>query len=545
MPPIDRGIMSAELTPTPVRRRGRPQRLPEDPHPVASGVVGCDQRIAWLLTVARVLGPDPDLARRDGFIAALKQRGIPVDASRVSRWESGLQPLPSRVAATYEQVLGVSEGSLVSVAAGLRRSFGTGPTPRDNALSDTEMSDAELNRLIDLTEAGGATGAEWLQLADHFNRFDRVFLREQDWTALCHELVTELGSAVGTGYVRRYEAAAAFIRHTNARRHLIMAIGRFVTHPDAQVVAPVLNLLSEVPDPAAAALTLRMLSADSDNVYLRRAASSVAAVKLARGHFDDAALPRLESHVLGALRRGESLDGRLDSFDLAVRLPESSWQQVTGGLRTRRAHGLVEQARVGDELVPTARAASVVADLAPAIQAATPSHLPQEPDLMLRRLLREALLHSHKPRRHHAALMIGASPYAPAAARHLLELAADANDLMAARAWTVLMRLGDGGRRDRVAELAVSEQRPTIRARALVNAGLGGPLTPDQSRAISERYDAQRSLERHATLFALGMAGAPEITLLAGHEDPDTQRAATWWLEQGPAIHDRDAQPVG
>lgn len=503
-------------------------------------MVGCDQRIAWLLTVARVLGPDADLARRDGFIAALRERGVHVDASRVSRWESGLQPLPTRVAATYEEVLGLTEGSLVSVAGGLRRSFGTGPTPRENVLRDTELSESELNRLIDRTESGGATGAQWLQLADHFNRFDRVFLREADWTALCRALVNELGVAAGAGYVRRYEAAAAFIRHANARRHLILAVGQFVTDPDTQVVAPVLNLLSEVPDPAAAALTLRMLSADSENKYLRRAASSVAATKLARGHFDETALPRLESHVVGALRRGESLDGRLDSFDLAVRLPEDSWERVHGALRTRRAHQLVSQARTGDEMIPSARAASVVAELAPAVQADTPSHHSQEPDLMLRRLLREALFHSHKPRRHHAALLIAASPYRPAAARHCLRLACDDNDLIAARAWTVLMRLGDGGNRDRVVELATSEKRPSVRARALVNVGLGGALTPEQSAAIAQRYDASRSMERHATLFALGMAGAPDLAAFADSEDPETQRGARWWMGQGTAIHDSD-----
>ena len=539
----DRGIMSVETTSSPGRRRGRPQRLPEDPHSLASGVVGCDQRIAWLLTVARVLGPDPDLARRDGFIAALKARGIPVDASRVSRWESGLQALPSKVAATYEDILGRTDGSLVSVAGGLRRAFGNGPSARENLVRDADMSDSELNRLIDANEAGAGTGGQWLQLADHFNRFDRVFLREADWTALCQRLVTELGSAVGTGYVRRYEAAAAFIRHPNARRHLIMAVGQFVTDPDAQVVAPVLNLLSEVPDPAAAALTLRMLSADSENKYLRRAASSVAATKLARGHFDESALPRLESHVLGALRRGESLDGRLDAFDLAVRLPDPSWERVTGGLRTRRAHGLVSQARAGDEIIQSARAASVVAELAPAVQADTPWHQPQEPDLMLRRLLREAMFHSHKPRRHHAALLIAASPYAPAAAHHLVQLAADPNDLFAARAWTVLMRVGNHSLRDEVVHRALVEDRPSVRARALVNVGLDGAITPEQCRAIAGRYDDARSLERHATLFALGMAGAPELTDLAKSEDPETQRAAHWWLSQGPAIHDEDVRP--
>lgn len=534
--------MAVETTSPPGRRRGRPQRLPDDPHTLASGVVGCDQRVAWLLTVARVLGPDPDLARRDGFIAALKDHGVPVDASRVSRWESGLQTLPSRVVATYEEVLGLTEGSLVSVASGLRRSFGSGPTPRENGVRDVDVSDGELDRLLEVTESGTGTGAHWLRLADHLGRFDRVFLRETHWTALCRRLVTELGSAVGTAYVRRYEAAAAFIRHPNARRHLILAVGQFVTDPDTQVVAPVLNLLSEVPDPAAAALTLRMLSADSENRYLRRAASSVAATKLARGHFDETALPRLESHVVGALRRGESLDGRLDSFDLAVRLPEESWERVTGGLRTRRAHALVSQARAGDEMIPSARAAAVVAELAPAVQADTPRHQAQEPDLMLRRLLREALFHSHKPRRHHAALLVAASPYSPAAARHLLQLATDPNELLAARAWTVLMRIGSHDLGDQVVERALVDDRPTVRARALVNVGLDGSVTPEQSAAVAQQYDASKSLERHATLFALGMAGAPELGALAAADDADTARAARWWLSQGQAIHDGDVR---
>lgn len=532
--------MSEERTSPPGRRRGRPQRLPEDPHTLSSGRVGCDQRVAWLLTVSRVLGPDPDLARREGFIAALKARGIAVDASRVSRWESGLQPLPAAVTATYESVLGLPEGWLVAVSKGLRRSFGDGPSARRNPAHEHPLNNTEVESLLDRGEQGVATGAHWLRLTDELNRYDKVFLRDREWAQVTHHLVTELGRAVGAGYVRRYEAAAAFIGHPIARQHLLMAIGRFVTATDAQVVAPVLNLLAEVPDRAAAELTLRLLSADTENVYLRRAASSVAAIKLARGHFDESALPKLESHVLGALRRGESLDGRLDSFDLAVRLPEHSWERVAGGLRTRRAFGLVMNARACDEMVPSARAASLVADLAPAIQADTPSHQSQEPDQMLRRLLREALLHSHKPRRHHAALLIAASPYAPAAARHCLRLAADDNELLAARAWTVLMRLGDGGRRDQVVHRAVIEERPTVRARALVNVGLCGSLKPDQSAAIAGRYDAARSAERHATLFALGMAGAPELADLAESGDPETQRSARWWLDRGPAIIDRD-----
>ena len=163
---------------------------------------------------------------------------------------------------------------------------------------------------------------------------------------------------------------------------------------------------------------------------------------------------------------------------------------------------------------------------------------------MLRRLLREALLHSHKPRRHHAALLIAASPYAKSAARHCLRMAADPNDLLAARAWTVLMRVGDGGQRDQVVRRAIVEQRPSIRARALVNVGLGGPLTEAESKAIAARFGDARSLERHSTLFALGMAGAPELQELSRSGDPETKRGAQWWLTQGAAIHDDDVVPL-
>jgi hypothetical protein len=503
--------------------------------------VGCDQRVAWLLTVSRLHGPDPELARREGFIAALKERGVQVDNTRVSRWESGLQALPAGVVSVYEQVLDLPDGSLVAVANGLRRAFGDGRTVRDNTAAEAPLDNPAVESLLARAEQGAATGGHWLQLADELNRYDRVFLREREWLMLTRQLVQELSRAVGVGYVRRYEAASAFVRHPNARRYLVMAIGKFVTHPDTQVVAPVLNLLMEVRDPAADTLVLRMLTAASDNANLRRAASSVAAVKLARGHFDETAYPHLESHVLGALRRGESLDGRLDAFDLAVQLPDDSWDRVAGGLRTRRAHGLVTQARASGEMVPPARAASLVADLAPAIQADTPTHQQQEPDLMLRRLLREALLHSHKPRRHHAALMIAASPYAPAAGRHCLRLAAEDNDLLAARAWTVVMRVGDGGRCDEVVNRALDETRSSIRARSLVNVGLcTTEVSSDDAKALVAGLDGSRPLERHATLFALGMTGRPELEALAQEPDQDVSRGARWWLEQGPAIHDRD-----
>ena len=506
-----------------------------------SGVVGCDQRTAWLLTTSRILGPDPVLARRDGFIKALAERGVHVDSSRVSRWESGLHPLPIRVAATYESVLGLTEGSLVAVVAGLRRAFGNGSPAKDGPAGESDLSDGDVDQLLALTESGRAHGGQWLRLAGQLNRYERVYLRKRDWQDLCGQLVRELAASVGVGYVRRYEAAASLIRHPRAQRHLTRALGSFVTHPDTQVVTPVLNLLAEVTDAAASDLVLRMLG--SDHRDLRRAAASVAAVKVARGHFDAEALKHLEPHVVGSLRRGESLDGRLDFFDLAVQLPEDCWDRIQPAVRNRRAFDLVTRSRQGGELVPWGQASAVVNEMASKIQAQTPSHYPSEPDLMLQRLLRESLLHAHKARRHHAALLLAASPYAPAVSAHCLALAKQQNDLLAARAWTVLMRVGHGGRRDQVVLQAMAEPRVSIRARALVNVGLlDVPLRPDEAQVLwTQLDDATKPLERQATMFALGMAGAAKLAELAKEESDWPGRSARWWLEQGPARHDPDA----
>ncbi|GGO71400.1 hypothetical protein [Nocardioides deserti] len=523
------------------RRRGRPQRLPIDPTPVTDLGVGVDQRVAWLLSTNRLLGPDPELARRDGFLKVLKEQGVQVDNTRVSRWESGLQPVPGRVVATYERVLGLPEGAVVSVAAGLRRGFGSAPPPRETSLRDEDLTSGSFEGMLDVAEHGDASGALWLRLAEQLHKFDRVFLRKEEWIRLCGQLVEELGVAVGPAYVRRYEAAATMLRHRAAQRPMLRAIGSFVVHPDTQVVAPVLNLLTELPDAPAGDLVLRLLGSEDGN--LRRAAASVAAYKVARGHLRGDALGQLETAVLGALRRSDPLDGRLDFFDLAVHLPDDSWERVSGGLRTRRAFGMVTQARATSELVPHVRTVAIVAELAATAQAQTPTQHSREPDPMLRRLLREALLHVHKPRRHHAALVIAASPYAPAVAEQCLRLTGHPNDLLAARAWTVLMRIGHGGREDKVVRRARTEERPTLRARALVNVGMACAGLPEEdATALADAVTTQqRPADRHATLFALGMQGATELKALAEHDQQDIRRGASWWLERGPAIHDADA----
>lgn len=511
---------------------------------MSSPHVNCDQRIAWLLTTSRMFADDPELSRRDGFIKALAEHGVHVDNSRISRWESGLQAVPGRVVAAYERVLGLPDCSLVAVAAGLRRACGDPGLPaRDAGTIEEGGADADLDALLDLAESGRATGGQWLRLVHQLSSYDRVFLRQDEWGRLTHRLVRELAGSVSVGFVRRYEAAAALVRCPSAQRHMTRAIGGFVTDPDTQVVAPVLRLLVEIPDEAVGALVLRLL--DSESRHLRGAAASVAAAKVARGQYPASALARLEAHVVGSLRRPGPLDQRLDSYDLAVQLPDEAWDRALGGLRKKRAFDLVTHSRKHGELVPAAQTSATIQQLSAAIQRDTPAHNPHEPDAMLRRLLREALLHAHKTRRHHAAQLLAASPYAPAISRHCQDLANSANDLMSARALTVLMRVGHGEWRSRLMLQALAETRPSIRARALVNLGLSPePIRPQEADALVGRLDDKSSPnERHATMFALGMTGAPLVQVLTGHADAGLSGSARWWVQQGPAVHDRDVTP--
>ncbi len=108
------------------RRRGRPQRLPDDPVPLSSKGLTVEHRVGWLLATTRILHPDDELRNRAGFTAAATALGLRVDSTRISRWETGTSPATSEVIRTYESVLGRPPGSLSAVVGGLRRSFSDG-----------------------------------------------------------------------------------------------------------------------------------------------------------------------------------------------------------------------------------------------------------------------------------------------------------------------------------------------------------------------------------------------------------------------------------
>jgi hypothetical protein len=479
---------------------------------------------------------------RTWFVEALRARDVPADPPRISRWESGAHPAQPHVTAAYEDILGLRPGTISAVTVGLRRTFGTHVPARDQVVRDDR---GDLEALLDEVQSGQGSALSWERVAGSLTRHGRVFLRRTEWDDLAHLLVDELGRSVGLGYVGRFEAAVILLRHPSSSGPLSRALGRYVMDPDAQVLGPVLNLLAERGEEHTNELVLRLLG--SERVPLRRAAASVAADKLRRGHFDLHLLPVLEEHARLRLHHEDALEGGLDALDLATQLPTAPYTRILESIGDRRVRLQLQRAWTHHELVPRPQAVRVVAEMASRVQAEATGTDRGEPDLMLRRLLREALLHSHKPRRHHAAVLLGASPYGDAVAHACQALTGGSNHFLAARAWTVMMRVGHAGERSELADQALSEGRPALRGRGLVNLGLDPePVSQDEARAIVAGLQAECEdvAVRHGAMFALGMSGAEELAGLRTHRCEAVRRGSRWWLDTGPAIHDHLSAPV-
>ena len=324
--------------------------MPYDATPFSRPAVDCASRMAWLLATSRLLSAASGGLHRDEFIDRMREHDIKLDASRVSRWESGQMPTTPRLLAGYEAVTGLPPGVLWAADNLLRRTSGrTETVPSAPASAGTAD---ELDLLFELVDDGRATGGDWLRLATEIARLDRLYLHPATWTTLCSQLIGELTRSSGLAYLRRYEAAAVLMTHPRGRGHLTKNLGLFVMHPDAQNVTPALSLLREVDDPAAGDLVLRLMS--DDNAILRRGATGVAGAMAARGRFPRAADQALEQHARHELRKMRTLTRRIDAIDLAVQLPARSYQRVLDEISEPTVRARVEQARASGSWCPPA-----------------------------------------------------------------------------------------------------------------------------------------------------------------------------------------------
>ena len=514
------------------RPRGRPQRLPVDITPWEHSTIDGNRRMAWLLAVTRLLSPTTAPGGRRGFIEAMGARGIRLDTSRVSRLEAGEQTPLQRVIAGYEQVSGVPAGSLQSVNALLRRASGLAGSVEKGLGVSSALLDESFERI----DRQRADGSDWLRVSRELETRERVYLPPQLWASLTTQLVGELTRATGMAHVRRYEAAASLLHNSTGRRHLTMAIGRFVMDPDAQSVTPALALLQEVNDHPAGELVLRLMG--EGNPLLRRGAAGVAGALAARDGFVHDRYDALERHVGSELSRDSPTLRRSDALDLASRLPEASYARILGAVNDTRVRSALTRACTSLELVDRDVSRTTCEGIATFAEAAA-GRAAQDPDQMLRRLLREALFHVHRDRRQLAAIVLAASPYARPVAEAAMSASVERNDATAAMSWSLLRRMGHVLDRGEVAERAFAEKRPALHASALITLGLSTGAVPHAMGEHLLRTAHEHSSTRlgHAATFALGMSGHQHLQALANQAGP-CQRAALWWTSVGSALHD-------
>jgi len=512
--------------------------LPFEANPTAHGPVDVDVRLAWLLATSRLLSPSTTELPREAFLERVREHGINIDASRISRWESGQLAATHKLIEAYEKVIGLPDASLWAASRLLHRSAGA--DARSALRPDHARTSEELDDLFDRIEARSATGGHWLRMTSDLAHFERVYLHRTTWTTLCTQLVAELTRASGVAFFRRYEAACALLAHPQGGRHLSRSLGRFVLHPDAQNVAPALTLLREVSDQAAGSLVLKLMS--EDNQMLRRGAIGVAASMAARNSFPKGTHDVLEAHAGRELGKGGALTRRTDAIDLATQLPDESYERLLAAIPEPRVRRRVEHARETRELVSRELARAVSEGIATFAEAAT-RRAAYDPDQMLRRLVRECLFHVQRERRHLAAVLLAVSPYGEPVARAILDLTSDSDELVAAMSWSALRRMGHLLDRRRVADAVAREQRDGIRARGLVTLGLtAGPVHDDALELmVKTARQAETNALRHAAVFALGMTDHERLRTLA-EDAPELARPIGWWCALGPVIHDSDVR---
>ncbi len=524
------------------RRRGRPQRLPIDPSPLGSTTVDPQLRLAWLLATSRVMSPDPDVATRSRFIVTLREGGLPADASRVSRWESGQLALPVPAILAYARTVGLAAGPALSLTRMLTRHATTqrrdpDPSAYDAvSLSTHELEDL-LHRAVEETQ-NPLRGGDWLQLAICLTRFELVFLGSPAWSAMCARLVSELARSTGTAQLQRYEAASTLLTSPLAKSAMLRAIGSWLVAPAVQVPAPVLMLLREIDDRAAGALALRFLG--DENRLLREAAVPVVAVKVSRDNLGAKVFERLESLCLHRLQASHQHRAHRQAFDLATRLPEDSIVRIASAMRDRALMVRLLAAHSSGTAVTPDQVLRVSRLVANDVRANAGAHR-YETDGMLERLIQESLFHVHASRRELASHLLAASPYAPQLRLRLVGLVRGNDEPLALSAAEMIAAFGTDPSAEPLLDRGVGDSRPAVQAEAIRTAA-----TVDESWCSDHVDDLvglavshPHKLVRSAAIFGLGMAGSASVDL-EERLAPTDRPALAWWRDHGALVSDRD-----
>lgn len=518
------------------KRPGRIQKIAVDETPL-NAHPDIDARIGWLLAMSRLHHRDQTYLDGRRFAEALGHAGFPASRSLVSRWESGEIPISYEAMTAYETVLGLQVGQISSITGYVRATI---PAVKARVVrpkldpSTPEFAD-RLDELIDMAEAGTAYARDWQELGWHFAAAPMVHLRRSTWEELSGRLIHQLPRTIKLAYRQLSTAAMNIAALPRAQDFMVDAIAQYISDPAVQIITSPAGLLDRLPTRRSARLVLEMVEKPQNSLTYATGVW-LATQKVIRRDFDERERTELDMLVLKAWRRSPAQASE-ELAELIAELPE--------GMRATLVHAADKAGRRklgyvvehGEDLVAS-KADQFSNDLVVAARARVPQEPTYEEDLMLPRLIREALFHRDSERRHLAALLIASSPFGQAVTDELLlRLAGPWNvEWIRARLSTLVRYLSDDSHRMRM--LAVIDDASDEVATPMVQ-GIGHldySATSDQ--AIRNSLGNEWSRRERGKMYALGMSGSPGLLAITKSSSAAhwQQAAARWWIGQGAAI---------
>lgn len=512
------------------RRPGRPAALAFDDTRFDGPAVNVRARIGWLLRVNRLASSDPDNRSLTRFAKRLRSAGVVCDNPRVSGWESAQSAIPLWVVDEYESLLSLRPGHLRSVCVCLHAALSPTETARSvrrhvaptHVRSPQSDLDAAYGRITEHTP----TGADWLALTDLLTGTGEMFLPRQIVESLSAQLLSELMRSVGTAYSARITALTDLIAHRPLAASVTKSIHTVVREPGVQGVVDPLSILGEVTNrQLIQSLLASMVNADSS---LRDEAGQTLLSLLSTHEFPETSLADLHRMLVNLVADGNDSGTQAWARTLDAYLPPASRPLAGAHAPTIHRHAAARSADTTatserDRLVEFAEAGQRSTGLAT--------------DPMYLRLIDEALFSTHPTRRHHASLLLVASPYRSATAEVAADWTESSDSTSTRAAAATLLGYVSGAEQEPVLQRWLASDRVDLRRAALTALAHGQGLDPTTDLNAMRHAGG---VSEDTLTYAAGMTAHPVLHAWAGDETaPGAMRhRARWWLTHGPAVRD-------
>ena len=495
-------------------------------------------RLAWLLRAWRRHQPDSAFHDPATFARALAAHGCAATPDQILAWESGLADPTYAAWIGYERALGLRHCSLASSREYLRVYLPTGSLPRltgPGAPTDGpgRHSTSDRRRLLEIAVSGGCTPIQWVALSGHLVSDPGWEVDGDDAETLADDIVGKLSRGVDVSY-RLLSVAAANVASVPAMHApMVRSIRTYLGDPDVQVVHDPVGLLDQISSPEAAALVLDLLErAPNRSMFLQ--AVWLATQMVVRGGFDDRQRARLGVLVL-ARWRADWERGPRDLAQLIAVLP-SGFREAFTRAAARGGNTDFGYALEHGEDVSAVAAKRMAGRIVDAVHRVHPDVEADREEL--ESLVREGLFHRESERRHLAAVVLAASPFAHVVGEAALDLLGerDAGSLARGRMATLTSYLAGDEHRLRLSPFVRDPDETVAAAVALTFGHLEFASTSDQM--LRHTIPTQAGSLGRSHMYALGMTASPGLAkIAASSRAPDWQRrAARWWLRTGPAI---------